>query len=112
MKISPCCYVQNANFKSKQNITSESFGKDGDLTNAGAYGLTCLLTAVPGVQFVKKGFKEANLLNRIGKLGGGLAITLGLAVPLFAIFKSLKKVFIICKTSYNYVNIKQVQNQR
>ena len=89
MKISPSYYNKNLNFKSHQKSLSGSFGKDGDLTNAGAYGLTCLLTAVPGVQFAKKGFKEASSIGKVGRVGGGIAITLGLAAPLFAIFKFL-----------------------
>lgn len=90
MKITPINLTRTTNFQGKlKDITMAPFGNEGNLTNGEAYGLTCLLTAIPGIEFAKKGFKGASAFKKIGKVTGGIGIVLGLAVPLFAIFKSL-----------------------
>lgn len=89
MKITPINLTKQTNFKGKTQVFSAPFSNEGNLTNGEAYGLTCLLTVVPGVEFAKKGFKSASTMGKFGKIAGGIGITLGLAVPIFAILKSL-----------------------
>lgn len=91
MKIAPINLTRTTGFqgKPKSQALSAPFSNEGNLTNAGAYGLTCLLTAIPGVEFARRGFKQASTMGKVGKIAGGVGIMLGLAVPIFAIFKSL-----------------------
>lgn len=89
MKISPINITKTTGFQGKTKALSAPFSNEGNLTNAGAYGLTCLLTAVPGIGFAKKGFQNASTMGKVGKIAGGAGIMLGLAVPIFAVFKSL-----------------------
>lgn len=101
MKITPINSTRVAGFKNsnstnttgfqkKTNILSAPFSNEGNLTNAGAYGLTCLLTIIPGVEFAQKGFKNASTIGKVGKVMGGIGVMLGLAVPIFSALKGLE----------------------
>ena len=89
MKIVPINSVKTTSFSGKLQSFSAPFSDEGNLTNGEAYGLTCLLTVIPGVEFVKKGFKGTSTMGKFGKIAGGAGITLGLAIPIFAVLKSL-----------------------
>ena len=52
MKIVPINSVKTTSFSGKLQSFSAPFSNKGNLTNGEAYGLTCLLTAIPGVEFV------------------------------------------------------------
>ena len=55
MKIAPINLVKTTSFRGKAEGFSAPFGNEGNLTNGEAYGLTCLLTAIPCVDFARKG---------------------------------------------------------
>lgn len=89
MKILPVNSAKTTGFKKNPRVLSAPFSNEGSLTNIQAYGLTCLLTAIPGVEFAKKGFKDASAAGKARKIAGGAGIMFGLAVPIFAVLKSL-----------------------
>ena len=68
MKIAPINLAKTTSFRGKAEGFSAPFGNEGNLTNGEAYGLTCLLTVIPGVEFVKKDFKGASVMGKLGKL--------------------------------------------
>ena len=51
MKILPVNSAKTTGFKKNPRVLSAPFSNEGNLTNVQAYGLTCLLTATPGVEF-------------------------------------------------------------
>ena len=55
MKIAPINLAKTTSFRGKAEGFSAPFGNEGNLTNGEAYGLTCLLTAIPCVDFARKG---------------------------------------------------------
>ena len=89
MKIAPINLAKTTSFRGKSEGFSAPFGNEGNLTNGEAYGLTCLLTTIPGIEFTKKGFTSVSTMGKFGKIAGGAGITLGLAIPIFAVLKSL-----------------------
>ena len=89
MKIVPINSVKTTSFSGKLQSFSAPFSNKGNLTNGEAYGLTCLLTAIPGIEFARKGFTSVSTMGKFGKIAGGAGITLGLAIPIFAVLKSL-----------------------
>lgn len=89
MKIAPINSVKTTSFSGKPHVFSAPFGNEGDLTNGEAYATTCLLTIFPGIDFAKKGFKDATAIEKFGKIAGGVGVTLGFAIPIFAVLKLL-----------------------
>lgn len=93
MKIAPTNLIKTVNFQGniKSADTQEKKPKF-DTWDKQMFGITCCLTAFPGVEFAKKGFKDASAMGKVGKIAGGTGIVFGLAAILMPLWKFLKKI--------------------
>ena len=93
MKIAPINLAKTTSFQgnTKAANTQEKKPKF-DTWDKQMFAVTCCLTAFPGVEFAKKGFKRATTMGKLGKIEGGTGIALGLATILMPLWKFLKKI--------------------